>query len=96
MSRGRMRDVSEEEEERQGYGEVGYKLSVRGRHPISFAVHFCHQVNMRSHSRPRRHTRLGLSSLIHLFKIKLSASQPICPVNSSEISISRVAHIRVV
>ncbi len=90
-----MRDVSEEEEERQGYGEVGYELSVRGRHPVAFAVHFCHRVNMHSTATPRWHTRLGRSSLIHRFKIKLSASQPICPANSSKISISRVAHIKV-
>ena len=39
--------------------------------------------------------RFGRSSFISLFSRKLSASQPICPMNMSRISISRVDHIKV-
>lgn len=39
--------------------------------------------------------RFGLSSFIHLFNKKFSASQPICPTNINTISTSLVDHISV-
>ncbi len=39
--------------------------------------------------------RLGRSSLINLFSMKLNASHAICPQNIIRISISLDAHIRV-
>lgn len=42
-----------------------------------------------------RSIRFGLSSLIHLFNKKFSASQPICPININTISTSLVDHISV-
>ena len=51
--------------------------------------------NARAMRVPPLDVRFGLSSLINLLSRKLSASQPICPMNMRRISTSRVDHIRV-
>jgi hypothetical protein len=75
-----MRIVSYKEEQREIHREECNELSMRRRHAVAFSMHFCtyrQRRILRLALQRWIHVRVGLSSLIYLFNIQLSPSQPI-------------------
>ena len=95
MGLGRVRNMSEEKEERKSDRKERDELGMRGRHSVAFTVHFFIMLALYHHIPDSGYIPLGLSSLMYRLRHQLRASQAICPANINIISISRFDHIKV-